>query len=70
MPPFRVRALGYTAYRLSFAGFFWTFWVSSHLTDRLAGGSVLRDDGILPLHPMKDEHVRQFLRDIAEDMPD
>jgi hypothetical protein len=68
--PYRVRQSGLTAYRLAFAGFFWTFWVASHLSDAAVGGSVLREDGLLPIHPMKDEHVEKFLRDIAESMPD
>jgi hypothetical protein len=70
VPAFKMRVRGYTAYRLLCAGFFWTFYVSSHLTNAVVGKSVIREDGILPLHIMSDEHVERFVRSVAAGIPD
>jgi hypothetical protein len=70
VPPFKFRKSGHTAYRLSFAGFFWTFWLSSHISERFVGKSVLREDGILPIHFMPDDDVDRFMRSVALRIPD
>jgi hypothetical protein len=68
VPPFRMRPKGHTAYRVGFAGMFWTFWVSSHLTDEVIGKAVLRYDGILPIRLMANAHIDRFMRGAAERM--
>jgi len=70
IPSGKVMVRGYAAYRLLCAGFFWTFYVSSHLTDSAVGRAVIREDGILPLHIMPDAQVEHFVRSVAALMPD
>jgi hypothetical protein len=69
IPPYRIRYSGHRAYRLVFAGFAWTFVVSSHFTDSIVGNSVLRQDGVLPLHLLCEADERRFMRGISERLP-
>jgi hypothetical protein len=65
VPPFTIRQAGYTLYALTAAGFMWGFFVGSHMSARLVGRTVLRDDGILPIRTMKPDQVEKFWLAIA-----